>query len=229
MSYANNGVQMLVGWTNPNDFYPDMKKTDATARIFNDDVRNFVKDEPFKNAWNTWYPRWREFFDSKNYAGVSMDLLRTDATVAQYQEYKQDLARFQTTYQGLKSDGKPLPSNAPIVPITPVPGEAKKQDGIPLWWFLAGIAVIGTGVFIYYRLKKASRMLEARENFLVNDAVPFITKPLGSLSKPFAQAVAVRDAEVLPALPAPACGECARDLEVTPVPRAATKYFLSGS
>jgi hypothetical protein len=233
MSYAKRGMQAMnervaVGFTNLNPVLNEMKQTDATARIFNDDVRANVVDGDFKTAWNTWYADWREFFEGRFNSRTNTDIFSTDKIAERAANYRQDLARFQVTYQGMTTaDGKRLPSNAPVIQVTPLPNDPNvKQDGIPLWALLLGVGAIGAGVFIYWRLKKTGQMLDHRRQILEKEVVPLVfSESLGpSLGPAFAKAATAHD---LPAA-APSCG-CQRDLDVIPVPRAASKYFLSRS
>lgn len=240
MNYAQRGNQaMVVGAVVGYGLTIDhIKQTLATARIFNDDVRNFAKDEAFKKGWEGWFATFREWAETRisrherkwtillGPLATNPDLTNTDEIAVTATERRQDLARFQATYATLKSaDGKPLPSNAPIVPITPPPQQEKKADGIPLWALLLGVGVVGAGVFIYWRLKKTSQMLDARRAVLEKDVLPLV---LGSSMGPelggaFAKAATARDA-------VGATCECARDLEIKSLPpRAATRYLLSGS
>jgi hypothetical protein len=205
-----------------------MRATDMRARVLDADVRVYVTDKNdttgnFRKAWALWFKTWTEWYD-KTLGTKLANLFSSDEIADQATKYEQDLARYQATYATLKDEGgKPLPSNAPLVPVTPVPKPAE-QEGVPLWWFLAGVAIIGTGVFIYWRLKKTSQMISARTKVLEEDVLPLALVPaVGPLAPAFAKAASARDA-----LHVPTCGDCGRDLEVTPVPRAATKYYLSG-
>lgn len=239
MNYAQRGNRVLVGGVVGYGTTIDgIKQTFATARIFNDDVRNFAKDEAFKKAWNAWYAVFSEWADTRitrherkwtillGPLATNPDLVNADEIAVRAAEYRQDLARFQATYATLTSaDGKPLPSNAPSVQITPPPPQQKSQEGIPLWVFLAGAAAIGAGVFIYWRVKKTGQMLHARQQVLEKDVLPIV---FGSSMGPelggaFAKAATARDAVC-------GCEGAARDLDVKEIPpRAATRYLLSGS
>ncbi len=225
MNPMQQGTRTMVGYTNLGPVLDEMKNTDATASIFNDDVRNYVTDASFKKAWETWYANWKEFYAARFNGRTNFDILHTDDVAAKAREYRQDLARFQATYANMKTaDGKPLASNAPQLQITPPPRPEDKKDGIPLWTFLAVAGVLGVGVFIYWRLKKTGQMLAARERVLKEDVLPLaLSSHFGpELGTSLSKAATAGDATR-------ATCECARDLEMKVVPRAASKYILSGS
>lgn len=225
-----------VGFTNPSVTYEKMRHTDTSARIMNDDVRNYVLREAFKTAWSAWYARWRAFFD-KTMDEKFSNVFKTDEIAAQAEAYRQDLARFQATYkQERDANGQPLPSNTPDVPITPPPDkEDEKSTGIPLWALLVGLGVVGAGVGVYYVMKKQYQLAEKALPLLPSILAPEATL----LSKAatshdvsgrvqYAFAKAGHDVVARPMLGGD-CG-CQRDLDIRAAePRAFTKYILSGS
>ena len=228
MSYAKQGVSAIVGWTTPALTYDRMRVTDAKAKALDADVRVYVTDNNdkggnFRSAWGNWLKTWSAWYEKTLSTGAKLttNVLNSDEIAEQATKYEEDLLRFKATYDGLKDpSGKQLPSNAPVGP-RPSGGQ---EPGIPLWWFLAGAAVIGLGVFVYYRLKKTGQMLESRRQMLEEHVLPLALAPhAGPLAPALSRAATGRDA----ATPT-SCGDCGRDLEVTPMPRAATKYYLSG-
>lgn len=240
MSTMQKGSRVLVGYTSLGPVIEEMDHTNATAKILDDDIRNHVKDEGYKKAWGVWFAEWSEFYQKRKERQASWrvllgplasnpDLANTDQIAEQARKYRQDLARWQATYATLRdANNKPLPSNAPKVEITPLPNVPGSQ-GIPLGTFLLVAGAIGLGVFIYWRLKKTSDSLSRKQAVLEETVLPAALLPyFGTSNNEAARLATTRDMPALPPAP-PVAGDCgcARDLEMTLKPRAASKYFLS--
>lgn len=242
MSQMQKGSRVLVGYTSLGPVIEEMDHTNATAKILDDDVRNYVKDENYKKAWGVWFAEWTEFYQKRKERQASWrvllgplasnpDLANSDAIAEQARKYRQDLARWQATYAAMRdAQNKPLPSNAPKVEIPPLPG-VPGAPGIPLGTFLLIAGAIGVAVFIYWRLKKTSDSLSRKQAVLEETVLPAALFPyFGPKAGEAAKLATTRDmpalAEAAPSVSGD-CG-CARDLELTLKPRAASKYFLSG-
>jgi hypothetical protein len=210
-------TQPAVGFTWNATTYEKMQRTDTTARILNDDVRMYVTRESFKTAFAQWYAKWRAFFD-KTMDEKWSNVLRSDAIAEQAAAYEQDLVRWQDGYAAERdAQGKPLPSNAPKLQVTPPPPDGEKKDeGLPLWVFIAGVGLVAAGVFAYFAVK---RMQQVRNN-IEKDVLPLV---MGASMGPTGVALAKAAAHD------PDCGGCGRDLDIKPAsPRVGAKYILSG-
>lgn len=212
-------MNTTVGFTSPATTYEKMRRVDTAARILNDDIRAYVTNPAFREAYERWYTRWREFYDRTMGEKVS-NVFRSDEIAELTGGYEQDLARYQESYSAERdAQGRPLPSHSPKVPVTPPPStDDKKEEGIPLWHFLLGVGVIGAGVFAYYTAK---RMMQVR-SAIEKDVLPIA---MGATMGPAGVALARAAAHD----PSPSTCGCSRDLEVVPAaPRAYAKYILSG-
>lgn len=146
----------VTGWTTPSIIYDRMRDIDTAASALDREIQTKVTRAAFRDHWGEWYKRWRAFFAKYQGAWAKLGAVTyTDDLASQVESWRQQLADFGDAYKLESGSSVPGIPPSPPVPPPPLPNPTGIANlSVPWWvWMLGGVALVGTGYYLYTRFQ----------------------------------------------------------------------------